>query len=526
MSETAALVPLPQRVTPAGDAPLRLGPRPRVAVPSESLRGLGEVVVGLLRTLHGVDPVLRVGGEGDLTLLLTQDPPVADIVRVQGIDPLDEGDDGRELYELDVREQGATVTASSPEGLFRGATTFAQLLEPDRTGGGAVPATLIADGPAMAWRGLSLDVVRRFFTVEQVKKVIDVLALYKFNVLHLHLSDSQAWRLEISRWPRLTGDAARPFYTRDDYREIVAYAAARFVTVVPELDMPGHVLAAVRAYPELQGDAEPPHRYLAYLDPRAEVTFRFVQDVLQEVAALTPGPYLHLGGDEAFGMPEELFTAFVVRALEIARGTGKNVVGWQEIARSGALTSADVAQAWIGAGDEFDLEAAREKTPSEYHPLLDIVAETFARSVHDVPAAVASGAPVLASASSVMYLDRQYAEESRLAGQTARRTEVGHDSYEPRTCRELFGWSPTALTEIPDAARLAGVEAAVWCETVAGFDDLTFLLLPRLAGIAEKAWTPSRTDWDGYRARVAGHGDWWSRLGLDGYYRSADVFEP
>ena len=284
---------------------LRLGADPRVAVPSDGLRGLGEVVVDVLRTLHGAEPVLQVGGEGDLNLVLLRDPPVADVARVQGIDPLDEGDAGRELYELDVRERGATVTASWAEGLFRGAMTFAQLLRPEQDGGGfTASGTRIADGPAWAWRGLSLDVVRRFFTVEQVKKVIDLLAFYKFNVLHLHLSDSQAWRLQIEAWPRLTGDL--PHNTQDDYREIVAYAAARYVTVVPELDMPGHVLAAVRAYPELQGDAEPPHKYLAYLDPRAEVTFRFVRDVLGEVAALTPGAYQPRGGDEAFGMTDAL----------------------------------------------------------------------------------------------------------------------------------------------------------------------------------------------------------------------------
>ncbi|WP_165958973.1 family 20 glycosylhydrolase [Actinomadura sp. KC345] len=528
---TEKIVPLPQRVTPSGGEVLRLGSAPRVAVPSESLRELGEVVVDLLRRLHRVEPVLVVGGEGDLTLGLTQEPPDADIAGVQGIDPLDEDHPSREVYGLDVREDGAAVTASSAEGLFRGATTFAQLLRPEAGGGFTVPGVRIVDGPAMAWRGLSLDVVRCFFTVEQVKKVIDLLALYKFNVLHLHLSDSQAWRLEIAGWPRLTGGGSTgaddlPSYTRDDYREIVGYAAARFITVVPELDMPGHVLAAVRAYPELRGDGEPPHKWLAYLDPRAEVTFRFVRDVLGELAALTPGPYLHVGGDEAFGMPEELYGEFVARALEIARATGKKVVGWQETARSGALTPADVAQAWIGAGDEFDLDAARAKTPAEYHPLLDIVAETFARSAGDVPAAVAAGVPVLASASSVMYLDRRYAEGSLRAGQTARRTEVGHDSYTPRTCRELFDWAPGTLTEIPDGARLAGVEAAIWCETVEDFDDLVFLLLPRLPGIAEKAWTPSRTDWDAYRGRVAAHAHWWDRLGLDGYYRSAEVFGP
>ncbi|MFB4314074.1 beta-N-acetylhexosaminidase [Actinomadura sp. 21ATH] len=532
-----ALVPLPQRFSADEDS----GPPPhlpsglRIAVPSGELRELGAAVAGLLGRLHGIEPAVQIGGEGDLTLVQAPDP-AGGVESVQGIDPLDRADgDARERYELTVGERGAVVTACAPEGLFRGATTFAQLVRPDAAGGLTVPRVRIADGPALAWRGLSLDVVRRFFTVAQVKKVIDLLALYKFNVLHLHLSDSQAWRLRIDAWPRLTDPAhwpageltagdGRPYYTQDDYREIVAYAADRFVTVVPELDMPGHVLAAVRAYPELQGGKETPHELLAYLDPEAEATERFVRDVLAEVAALTPGPYLHVGGDEAFGMPDDLYAAFTARALEIARGTGKKVVGWQETARSGALTSADLVQAWIGAGDEFDLAAARERTPAAYHGLLESMAEAFAQAERDVPAAVAAGVPVLASPSSFLYLDRRYAEDSLNPGQNERRARVGHDSYPVRTCRELFGWRPGELPEIPAGARIAGVEAAVWCESVRDFDDLAFLLLPRLAAIAEKAWTPAATDWHAYRARVATHPAWWERLGLNDYYRSTELF--
>ncbi|MEV5824183.1 family 20 glycosylhydrolase [Spirillospora sp. NPDC052242] len=549
-----APIPLPQHLTPLDGPPARLGPRLRIAVPSEALRPLGDTVADLLARLHAAGTAVTVGTDGDLRLTLDTPTDTEPIDPPQGIDPRTgiapgaaptagpdaeaEVDPGRrEAYGLVVDGGGGcAVTAGDAEGLFRGAVTFAQLLRRDSGGGFVMPRVRIADGPAFAWRGLSLDVVRRFFTVDQVKKVVDLLALYKFNVLHLHLSDSQAWRLEIGAWPRLTDpetwpgratnadEGVRPYYTRDDFREIVAYAEARFVTVVPELDMPGHVLAAVRAYPELQGPDEPVHKLLAYLHPRGDATFRFVEDVLGEVAALTPGPFLHIGGDEAFGMPDELYREFVARALEIGRATGKRVVAWQEAARSGALTPADVAQEWVGAGDEFDADEARERIPPEYHALVDEMAKAFAESARDVPAAVAAGAPVLASASSVMYLDRRYAEDSRDAAQTARRTRVGHGSYPLRTCRELFDWTPGTLTEIPDGADVAGVEAAIWCETVEGFDDLAFLLLPRLPGIAEKAWTPARTEWDEYRGRLASHPAWWEALGWHDHYRSTTAF--
>ncbi|GGS93150.1 beta-N-acetylhexosaminidase [Planobispora rosea] len=555
MSEPSApVVPLPQSLTPEGGDGLRLGARVRVGVSSDDLLGLGHTVAGLLRVMHGADSEVRAGGgaclRADLLLVLVPEVPgAAGLAPARGLDPLARecqptGPGGaagaagsRECYELVVTSGGATVTASSAEGLFRGSTTFAQLLTRRGAGDGlAAPAVRVLDGPALRWRGLSLDVVRRFFPVEQVKKVVDLLALYKFNVLHLHLTDSQAWRLEITGRPGLTDPANWPadegsrngdgpqFYTRDDYREIVAYAAERFVTVVPEIDMPGHALAAVRAHPELGGPDEPPHPLLPFLDPRAEATDGFVADVVSELAALTPGPFLHIGGDEAFGMPHELYAAFTARALHLARTAGKRVVTWQEAARSGALTPADLVQCWIGDGDAFDAEAARKAAPAEYHPLIDTVARSFEQAPQDAPAAVAAGASVLASPSSVLYLDRRYAEDSLLPDQTARRERVGFPSYEPRTSRELFGWQPETLAEIPQDARLAGVEAAIWCETVTGFDDLAFLLLPRLPGIAEKGWTPRPTGWAGYRDRVAAHAGWWERLGWGGYYRSAEVF--
>ncbi|GAA4070312.1 family 20 glycosylhydrolase [Nonomuraea soli] len=494
--------------------PLLSTPRPGGSPPGEVIRISPDPVAGaaadLITKLYGTRTEIT-GDDPDLRFVrapVDQPPP-------QGLDPLGQA----EGYELVTGEHGGvTVTAPTPAGLFRGATTYAQLLA------GGVPGIHVRDAPAYAWRGLSLDVVRRFFPVEQVKRVVDLLALYKFNVLHLHLSDSQAWRLEIPGMPELTDPAhwpggagsrngeGRQHYTVADYQELVGYAAERFVTIVPELDMPGHTQAVLSAYPEL---GERPHPMLGHLDPARAMGF------VEDVIAATPGRWLHLGGDEAFGMPHELYAAFMTEALARARKAGKRVVAWQEAARSGSLLPQDVVQCWVGRGDEFDAEKMREQVPEEYHPLLGVVAESFARSPQDTPDAVAQGAWILASPSSVLYLDRRYAEESADPAQNGERP--GMPAYTLRSCRESFDWMPGTLEEIPEGARLAGVEAAVWCESVKGFDDLAFLLLPRLSAIAEKAWTAGPTTWDDYRDRVGSHPALWRALGWEAYFRSSDM---
>nr|BFE82474.1 family 20 glycosylhydrolase [Planobispora longispora] len=453
-----------------------------------------------------------------------------------------------------VTSGGATVTASSAEGLFRGATTFAQLLTGQDAGGGpggphagdgrtaqdsgpglTAPAVRVLDGPALRWRGLSLDVVRRFFPVAQVKKVVDLLALYKFNVLHLHLTDSQAWRLEITGRPGLTDPANWPggegsrngdgpqFYTREDYREIVEYAAERFVTVVPEIDMPGHALAAVRAYPELAGADEPPHPLLPFIDPRAGAADGFVADVLRQVADLTPGPFLHIGGDEAFGMPHELYAAFTARALRLARTTGKRVVAWQEAARSGALTPADLAQCWIGSDHSFDAEGARELAPAEYHPIIDMVERSFERAPRDAPEAVAAGAPCsprpAACSTSTAATPRTRCCRTRRPGASG--------SASPRTSRApAASCSPGTRRRWPRSPGTPGSPG--WRPRSGARPSRTSTTWRSSCSPAARdrreGWTPQVTAWADYRGRVAAHPGWWERLGWGGYYRSAELF--
>ena len=382
--------------------------------------------------------------------------------------------------------------------------------------GASVPDVVIEDGPAYAWRGLSLDVVRHFSTPAEVRRVIDLLALHKLNVLHLHLTDTQGWRLEVPARPSLTPDGA-DFYTTAELADLVAYAAARHVVVVPEVDLPGHVAAAFAAYPELTGDRPPVHPYATFLDPDVPAALAFAGDVLDALVEAAPGPFVHLGADEAFGMPADAYGRFVRWAHARVRAAGRRVVAWQEAARSGALGPGDVLQYWIGPDHVFDADALKERAPGALHPLIDDAAALFAQAPGDLPRVVAGGVPVLVSTSTTLYLDRPYAEPAADDAGEARRARLGMPGYEARTREQAFAWHPRELPELT-GARVAGVEAAVWCETVESFDDLAFLLLPRLAGVAEKAWTPAVTTWADHEARARGCAPAWDAMGFAARY--------
>lgn len=446
--------------------------------------------------------------------------------RATGVDPRPvPGADER--HRAEIGPGRITVSATSEEGVFRALTSLVQLMGVDAAGDVWAASGTLVDGPRHSWRGLSLDVVRHFFTAAEVRRVVDLLALHKFNVLHLHLTDSEGWRLESERWPRLTGtgpDGAREYYTREEFADLVEYAARRYVTVVPEVDLPGHTGAVFDAYPELHGDVPPPHPRLRFLHPDVERARAFARDVVEEFAELTPGPFLHLGGDEPFGMGHDDYVEFVRHVHRCVREAGKRVVGWQEAARAGVMTGDDVLQHWIGAPDEFDPEAIKATVPEEYHPLVDQAAETFRIAPGDVPAAVGAGVPVLFSPNSLVYLDRPYADASADPAQEADRARLGLPAYPPITVEDSFDWDPERLAEAAAPGTVvAGVEAAVWGETLTGFDDLAFLLLPRLAGVAEKAWTHGPTTWESHTARLAGHDRFWSALGFGAHFRPGTV---
>ncbi len=298
----------------------------------------------------------------------------------------------------------------------------------------------ISDEPRFAWRGAMLDVARHFFSVDEVKRFIDLAALYKINVLHLHLTDDQGWRIAIDSWPDLTavgagtevGSGRGGFYTRADYAEIVDYAGARFMTVVPEIDVPGHTNAALASYAELNCDGRASVPFtgtevgFSALCLDKPVTYEFLEDVFGELAAMTPGPYLHIGGDEAQTVADEEYASFTERVQKIVATTGKQSVGWQELA-TGALETGTVVQYWnTGEGPARAVEA------------------------------VEKGARIVLSPADRVYLDMKYDADTALGYDWAGYVEV-EDAYD---------WDPATLIAGVSEADVLGVEAPLWTETL------------------------------------------------------------
>ena len=305
-----------------------------------------------------------------------------------------------EQYELTVHGSGIRVAAFSMAGLYRGSRTLVQLLEQSRAAG-TLPCLTIRDAPRFSWRGMHLDVVRHFFPVEFIKKYIDLLARYKMNSFHWHLTDDQGWRVEIKKHPRLTsvggwrnGSQVGPYarlefdtiryggyYTHDEIREVVTYAAARHINVVPEIEMPGHAMAALAAYPHLgcTGGPYAVQRGWGVFDDvfcaGNDSVFSMLTDVLSEVMELFPGPYIHIGGDECpkvrwkecpkcqarmkyEGLPDEhaLQSYFIRRMEEYVNSRGRTIIGWDEIMEGGLAPNAAV-MSWRGT--EGGIAAAR-----------------------------------------------------------------------------------------------------------------------------------------------------------------------
>jgi len=517
-----AVIPAPARFEAAGGPGFAVRPGTAVAYAEAGITPIVERFCAQIARRTGLrlapvragDPVpeepsvrieLAAGGERD------------ELPAPAGLSPA--GDNADERYSLVIDASEVAVHAAEPAGVARALTTLIQLAATS-PGEVRVPAARILDAPRYAWRGLSLDVARTFFTVGEIRRVIDLLELYKLNVLHLHLTDDQAWRLPMGR-PDGKPEPGAAWYRDEDLTELVGYAADRFVTIVPEVDTPGHAAALMRLHPELRtgrNEVEyelPPgrQRRAVWLDPGLPATFDLMEQVLAGVAAIFPGPFLHIGADEPRGMPDEEYAAYVRRLRRLVRSLGQRPLGWQESARAG-LGPDDIVQYWLTG---VDLAGS---VPPQIRAQLDA---ELALARRDIEAAVAASVPVIVSPLPHCYLDVPYAEPSADATQKDRQGRLGLRLYAPRSVAEFFGWEPAEVLGPGRSAQVAGVEAAIWAETITGFDDLSFLLLPRLAGVAHQAWSPAEpAGWPGHRDRLARHGRLWDQDGFT-WFRAASV---
>lgn len=478
------LIPMPAAVTP-GTGTLRIDNGAGV-VSAESDKGAHNaamLLIAQVKTDRGL--TLQSGASGPIRFV--RDKSVA----------------GDEAYRLDIGATGATIRASGDRGLIWGAMTLAQLLSPDAKFGQGVtlPAMAIADAPRFVWRGLMMDVVRHFQPVETLYPVIDTMAAQKLNTLHLHLTDDQGWRVEIKRYPRLTeiggwrtppsiGGAPGPkvggFYTQEQLKALVAYAAARGITVVPEIDMPGHAQAAVAAYPQevgvLRDRPEVGHDWgvMPWLFSPSDRSMTFIKNVLDELMDIFPGDYIHVGGDEAVKdqwqrspqvqaqmkkleiTTENQMQGWMIGQLgQYLKSKGRRLIGWDEILEGDVPTSASV-MSW--RGEKGAVEAANKG--------------------HDV---VLAPAPVL-------YLDSLQSD----------RSDEPPGRLSIQTLAQVYAYEPVPAGIAPDrVGHVLGAQATSFAEYLATPKQKEHAIFPRLSAVAEMTWSQKdKRDFTGFVARL------------------------
>lgn len=467
-----SLIPKPLQITDAtGHFELTAQSAIRLENSNEELTRLGEYLGTTLRPATGFAlPVTTADDPKEgvivLRLLTEQNPDLAE-----------------EGYQIQIEPSQVTLSANTTAGIFWAIQTLRQTLPAAielssvQSEKWRIAAGTIQDAPTYAYRGAMLDVARHFFSVEDVKHYINQLAAYKINVMHLHLSDDQGWRIEIKSWPNLTeyasrsevGDGPGGFYTQEQYSDIVRYAQERYITIIPEIDTPGHTNSALAAYPELNCDGKARELYrgievgFSTLCTSSETTYRFVDDVVRELAALTPGPYIHIGGDESHVTPMKDYIPFINRVQDIVRKHGKQMIGWDEVTNA-SLHPTSVAQYWAKA--EYAQSAAKQK------------------------------AKLIMSPAKKTYLDMQYDSTTAYGLHWAAYIEV--DS--------AYMWDPATMVEGVTQADILGVEAPLWSETISKRSELEYMAFPRILGHAEIGWTPTTLRaWDDYRTRLGRH---------------------
>ena len=519
-----AIVPWPSHLV-ARPGEFRLDGETRILLSdtaNAALRSLSELLAVPLRAVSGLP--LRFGAA-----TASEPTPDAIIIRLDSNASL--ASSGGESYRLVVNERGATLTARNAAGLLNGIQTLAQLLPPALAGGvrttspwnvtttqqislaatsaptqWTIPAVEIEDAPRFRYRGILLDVARYYFPAEFLKKLVDMMALYKYNALQLHLTDDQGWRVEIKQYPKLTqigawrkesmivrdgeqyagdGKPHGGFYTQEQLRDLVAYASARHVTIVPEIEMPGHAGGALAAYPELSctgGPFEVSTTWGVHEDIfcPSEQTFTFLENVLTEVMQIFPSEYIHVGGDEVpktrwkaspiaqelihregLKNEEELQSYFIKRIERFLRTHGRRLIGWDEILEGGIAPEATV-MSWRGIqGGIAAAQAGHDviMTPTDYAYL-----DYYQGDPTSEPRAIGGFLP----------LDSAYA-------------------WEPM---------PNVLTA-EQGAHILGAQGNLWSEHVPTTTQAEYMLFPRMLAMSEVFWSPKELrNWDAFLARV------------------------
>jgi hexosaminidase len=466
-SQNSVIIPTPQQVKySSGQFEIKSS---TIIIAPESLRNVAELfAAGTDDILHNK---LSVNGKGEVrgNILLLIDKSIPN----------------KEGYELNISSTKIEVRASAEAGILYGLQTLRQLLR--LSANGAIQAQSIKDSPRFAWRGVMLDVSRTFMPVNLVKRYIDLFSQYKLNIVHLHLTDDQGWRIEIKRYPLLTEVGSKfdakfntmgGYYSQDEIRDLVRYAHIRNVTLVPEIELPGHACAALASYPWLSCAGIRPEIHTFFEGPsvhneifcagRPEV-YEFIFNVLDELISLFPSEYIHIGGDEApkaewkkcifcqktmkdnnLDNEEELQSYFVKKIGEHLRSKNRILIGWDEIYDGGKLKGDEVLMFWRGWKSDSIRKAASK------------------------------GFRIVASPTTHCYFDYD---------------------YEKIDTRKVYGYEPVPSDVSPEAVKnYIGIQANFWSHIDRSESNIDKQLFPRIFGLAETAWTlPENRKWESFR---------------------------
>ena len=515
-SGAIAVVPQPSEIKETGGA-LELKATSVIAYADAAARQPAEMLAASLRPATGFKLPVKSGTQGTIVFKTAENSKP-----------------GSESYALRVTDH-VIITAPTEQGLYYGAQTLRQLLPVEIfsskkvSAEWTIPGVEIRDVPRFGWRGMHLDVGRHFFEVNDIKKFIDLLAIHKLNTFHWHLTEDQGWRVEIKKYPKLTtvgayrastppygnrggsdGKRYGGFYTQEEIRDIVAYAAERHITIVPEIDMPGHMSAAVASYPEIGNTDVPGFNpevithwgvYPHILAP-SEEAFEFVEGVLAEICELFPSKYIHIGGDEApkgqwekskfaqevikregLHNEHELQSYFIQRVEKILEKQGRSLVGWDEI-REGGLSPQATVMSWRGV--KGGIASAKE------------------------------GHDVVMAPNSHTYFDHYQNDAKAELAKGAEFECIG--GFLP--IKKVYSFDPVLPGTLSDAEQkhVLGVQAQLWTEYMKTWDKVEYLAFPRMAALAEVAWTsPEHKDFTDFAERLEPMRDRYRIMGINAY---------